>query len=86
MEYAVTYGKGKYMQRGGFKNLKSARKYAYDNTAKTHNSSAVFEILSPYDQDLDGVAVYRNGEIHYKNTSDKTWVLKKDGTLGEKIK
>ena len=82
-KYAVIYGNTSHpIQKGGFEDLKTARKYAYEVALKTHMTIAVFEVLPYGDLDMDGGATYENGTIVYtKPVSKKKWELKRDGTL-----
>lgn len=83
MEYMVKAGK-KY--KDGFKNICAARRYAY-NTISKNGKMEIIRIANYGEEYIWGYVNRLGNTIFYQEWPSKNeWVLKKDGTLGEKYK
>ena len=99
MEYAVTYGKGK--RKEGFKDINSAREYAYKIAGRT-NEIQIWKVHFYQSESLMGLVkrmkkgdlsalkfgmYYQEGVTYYHDWARgaSDYVLNKDGSLGKRI-
>lgn len=82
MEYSVRFSKA---ERDGFRSIRTARRFAYANISR--GKAEIIRISNYGNEYICGYVNGLGNTVFYREWPSETeWVLKKDGTLGEKYR